>query len=132
QQRHILAALSKRRHFERNHIEPIEQVGAKLAALDLFIQSFVCSGNDPDIDSNRCVRSKRFKALLFKNSKHLRLDSQTHIADFVEQQRSAVGLLELASLCLSCAGERAFGVAEQFGLDQLFGYRCAVELDEWH
>ena len=53
-----------------------------------------------------------------------------HVADFVEEDRAAVGLLELADLLLGRAGERALLVAEQLRLDQLLGNRGAVDLHE--
>ena len=53
-----------------------------------------------------------------------------HVADFVEEDRAAVGLLELADLLLGRAGERSLLVAEQLGLDQLLGNGRAVDLDE--
>ena len=53
-----------------------------------------------------------------------------HVADFVEEDRAAVGLLELADLLLGGAGERPFLVAEQLRLDQLLGNRRAVHLHE--
>ena len=53
-----------------------------------------------------------------------------HVADFVEEDRAAIGLLELADLLLGRAGERALLVAEQLRLDQLLGNRRAVHLHE--
>ncbi len=53
-----------------------------------------------------------------------------HVADFVEEDRAVVGLLELADLLLGRAGERALLVAEQLRLDQLLGDRRAVDLHE--
>ena len=53
-----------------------------------------------------------------------------HVADFVQKHGAGVGLLELAGLGDIGAGERAFLVAEQFALHQVFGNRGAVDLDE--
>jgi hypothetical protein len=44
-----------------------------------------------------------------------------HVADLVEEDRSAVGGDELAGLLAHRAGERALLVAEELRLDQLFG-----------
>ena len=67
---------------------------------------------------------------LLEHAQHLGLRLQAHVADFVEEDRAAVGLLELADLLLGGAGERALLVAEQLGLDQLVGDRRAVDLHE--
>ena len=53
-----------------------------------------------------------------------------HVADFVEEDRAAVRLLELADLFLGRAGERALLVAEELRLDQLLGDGRAVDLHE--
>jgi hypothetical protein len=56
---------------------------------------------------------------------------ERHVADFVEKQRAAVGLRDLAgAAALARAGERAVLVAEQLGLDQRIGQRGAVDGDE--
>jgi hypothetical protein len=53
------------------------------------------------------------------------------IADFVQEQRPAVGNLDEAQLALARVGKRAPFVAEHFAFDQRLGNRGAVELDEW-
>ena len=53
-----------------------------------------------------------------------------HVADFVEEQRAAVGLLEAADALLVGAGEGALLVAEQLRLEQVLLQRRAVHLDE--
>jgi hypothetical protein len=52
------------------------------------------------------------------------------VADFVEEERAAVGRLEPARLGRERAGERAFLVAEEFALDQAFGEGAAVHRHE--
>ena len=53
-----------------------------------------------------------------------------HVADFVEEQRAAVGLLEAADALLVGAREGALLVAEQLGLEQVLLQRRAVHLHE--
>ena len=55
---------------------------------------------------------------------------QRHVADFVQEQRAAIGLLQLADLVFQRAGEAALAMAEQLAFDQLFGNRRAVHFDE--
>src|SRR5690606_33495580 len=64
------------------------------------------------------------------HAQHLGLRGRRHVADLVEDQRAAVGLLELARAILGGAGERALHVAEELALDQLRGTRRAVHLDQ--
>src|SRR5207344_1135249 len=68
------------------------------------------------------------RGTIFLDSQHFGLGLGAHVADFVEEDRPAVGLLELPHLLLGGAGERAFLVAEQLGLDQIFRNGGAVDL----
>src|SRR3990172_2326499 len=49
---------------------------------------------------------------------------------FVEQERAALGHLEETFLVHRRAGERAFLVAKELGLDQILRNRGAIDLDE--
>src|SRR5262249_51477231 len=104
----VFATFAKRWHFERYDVQPIKQIRAKRSALDLFIQTFVGSGDYANIDLQRSVRSKRLESLFFEHTQNLRLNLEAHIANFIEEQRSAVGLFELSALRLCGSGERAF------------------------
>ena len=53
-----------------------------------------------------------------------------HVADFVEKKRAAIGLFEDAFLGPGSAGERAFFVAEELGLEQTLSQRAAIDGDE--
>src|SRR5690606_1951225 len=59
-----------------------------------------------------------------------RLRLGRHVADLVEEQRAAVGLLELADRPADRAGERALLVPEQLALDQLAGNCRGVDGNE--
>jgi hypothetical protein len=67
---------------------------------------------------------------VLQHAQHLRLRRQAHVADLVEEERSAVRLLEFPGAIRHGAGERALHVAEQLALDQLRWDRGAVHLDE--
>ena len=59
-----------------------------------------------------------------------RLQVERHVADLVEEQRAAVGLLEAAAARRLRAGEGAALVAEQFAFEQVLGDRRGVDRDE--
>src|SRR5436309_2075534 len=75
-------------------------------------------------------KAEALDLLLLQHAEHLGLRLRAHVADFVEKDRPAVGLLELADLLLGRAGERPLLVAEELRFDQLLGNRRAVDLDE--
>ena len=62
--------------------------------------------------------------------KQVPLPFRREVADLVQEKGAAVGQLEAARLVGNRAGERPFDVAEQLGLEQLFGQRRAVHRDE--
>ena len=67
---------------------------------------------------------------LLEHAQQLGLDRRRHLADFVEEQHAAVGLLDASRLGADRAGERAALVAEQLRLEELIGQRRAVDRDE--
>ena len=58
------------------------------------------------------------------------LGLEAHVADLVQEERSAVGQEELALLVLDGVGRVALEVAEELAFDQLVGEGGAVDLDE--
>ena len=77
------------------------------------------------------------EALLVQCAEDLCLGFQAHVADFVEEEGSAVGALEgaahfggLVGAASSGVGSGAVAVAEELGFDEVFGDGGAVELDE--
>lgn len=60
----------------------------------------------------------------------LDLDVEVEFADLLEEQRTAVGSLEVAFVLRGGAGERALLVVEEFGFDQGLGDRAAVHRHE--
>ena len=67
----------------------------------------------------------------FQYAQQAGLQLQRHFADFVEKQRAALRRFEQAGVTAAPGtGECAFLVAEQFGLQQRFGHRAAVDGDE--
>ena len=55
---------------------------------------------------------------LLQDAQQLGLQRRRQLADLVEEQRAAVGLLERPTLPLGGAGERAALVAEELALEQ--------------
>ena len=76
------------------------------------------------------MRADRLDLARLEESQEQRLHPQAHLADFVEEQRAAVGHLQLAALVAVGAGEAALDVAEQLRLEQRLGEAGAVDRDE--
>src|SRR2546430_14923137 len=78
----------------------------------------------------RPPRSTLFPYTTLFRSQQLRLGGERKIDDFIEEQRTAPGQLELPLLALMRPGERTLLVAEQLRLDQRVRDRAAVDGDE--
>ena len=78
----------------------------------------------------RLVAADALERALLQEAQQLDLDRRRDLADLVEEQRPAVGLLEAPFAAAGRAREGALLVAEQLALEQRLGQRRAVELDE--
>jgi hypothetical protein len=86
------------RFIERDDVQAVEKVLAEVAALDLFFEVLVGGGDDAHAHLNELGGAHRFEALLFEGAEDLGLGLEAHVADFVQEQRAAVGFLELTSM----------------------------------
>ena len=84
-------------------------------------------GDDPRVHADALRPAEPLEAGLLDDAQELGLDLQGHVADLVQEQRPAVGELELAPLPLHGAGESAPLVAEQLAQQQALGEGRAVD-----
>ena len=82
--------------------------------------------DDPDVDRDRLGRADAGDLAIFDRAQQPVLRRRRQGRQLVEEQGAAVRLLEPAVPGLGGAGEAARLMAEQFGLDQIFGQRGAV------
>ncbi|MNF85416.1 hypothetical protein D3C84_678090 [compost metagenome] len=87
-------------------------------------------GDDPHIHLDRGVAADPVELAIGQHAQQAGLGVGRHVADFVEEQGTAVGLLEAPAALVGGAGEGAFFVAEQLGFHQVFGDRRHVQRDE--
>ena len=86
--------------------------------------------NDAHVDVFRLGAADRPHLAFLQHAQQFDLQAHRHVADLIEHQRAALGRLEQALVTAGRAGERAFFVTEQFGLEQVLGHRAAVDRDE--
>ena len=94
------------------------------------MQVAVGGGDDADVGVQHARAAEAHELALLEHAQQLGLHRRRHLADLVEEQHAAVGLLDAARLGGDRAGERAALVAEQLRLEQLVGQRRAVDGDE--
>src|SRR5215468_2413213 len=126
----VLLAPAQRGHLDGNDVEAVEEILAEAPRGDLLLQVLVGSGDDAHVDAERLLAAHPLEGLLLQHAKDLGLCLEAHVRDLVEEQRTAIGQLELAAPSCHRAGEGAALVAEELGLDQLLGDGGAVHLHE--
>ena len=131
QQRDVAAPLAQWRHDQVDDVEAVEQVLAERLLGDEIAQVLVGRGDDPDVHRGpHAIGSDLLQLAGFEEAQQQALHAQRHLADLVEEQRAAVGHLELPLLVAIGAGETALDVAEQLRLEQRLGQPGAVDGDE--
>ena len=128
--RDVLAPHPQRRNRQRQDVEAVEQILAKLSAFDTVEQFAIGRGDDADVDLDRFAAADRLDRAFLQRAQQLHLCGQRQFADFVEEQRAAGGLDEFAGVAFGGAGEGALLVAEQDLLHQVVGNGAAIDRDE--
>ena len=130
QQLRFVAALAQRRQRDLQAVQAVIKIFAEAAIGHAFQQVAVSRADDPHIHRLRLTPQGHYKTV-FQHPQQPGLQRQRHVADFIEKQRAAIGLLQLAAHAfLARTGKAATAIAEQFTFDQAFGNRRTIERDE--
>ncbi len=108
----ILGAAGQPGDFDLDHVQAVVQVFAEQAFVDQRLQIAVGGRDDPDIRPDLSGAAQLGQRAAVQKPREPRLCLWRQIADIVEQQRAAVGLLDHAHHRRALAGA---GVAEQHG-----------------
>ena len=130
EQRNVVFVIAQRRQVNVEDVEAEEEILAQLAGADGFLGIFVGRGEDANVDRRFAFAAEAANFAIFENAQELGLRGSGHFADFVEEERAAVGELEAADAAFGRAGEGAAFVAEDFAFHQRFGNCGAVDGDE--
>ena len=112
------------------YVEAVVEIFAEAASGHFAAQVAIGGGEDAHVERQRVGAADAFDFLLLQHAQQLRLQRQRHLGDFVEQQRAALRLLELAGMRGVRAGEGAPLVAEQHRFEHVLGNGRAVDGDE--
>ncbi len=94
----------------------------------MLFEVTVCGRNDPDVNRDVLGPADHFYRFFLYKPEKFHLEQRGEFADFIEEEGAALGCFDEPFLVRSSAGESAFLVAEQFGLDQVF--RDAATVDD--
>ena len=129
QRRDVLAALAQGRQVDRDDVEPVVQVLAEPAGVDLVEQVAVGGGDDPGVDLDGAGVADPLELPLLQDAEQLDLELGRGAVDLVEEDAAGVRGLEPAGPVVDGAGERPLDVAEQLALEQALGQGAAVDAD---
>src|SRR5487761_278183 len=129
-QRQIVLVIAQRGQVDMEHIETEIKVLPKVPERYGLLRIFIRRREDANVDGRFDLAPNPPDLVVFQHAQKLGLRLRGHFADFIEQQRSAVGKLEAAEPAFGGACERAFFVAENLAFHQRFGNRGAIDRDE--
>ena len=89
-----------------------------MALRDFLFQVAVRRRDQPHVEANRLFAADAIEGFLLQDAQQFGLELERHLADFVEQQTSRRGALEIAAVALLGAGECALFMAEQLAFDE--------------
>src|SRR5262249_56837343 len=113
------------------HVEPVVEVLAQLAVLDELDHVAVGGRDQPEIDLDRPLGPDRVDFAGLQRAQQLDLRFERQLADLVEKQRAAIGLLEFADALVARTGAGALFMPEQTPFTEIGGDGAAVDGDEW-
>ena len=103
QHRRPAAPLAQRRHVDRHFADAEVQILAELLLGDQLLQVLVGRAHDAHVDRNLLPAADALDHAVLQEAQQLGLQRQRHVADLVEEQRAAVGDLDLADASASTA-----------------------------
>jgi hypothetical protein len=116
--------------WNAHDVEPVKQILAELFGGDGGFERLVRRGDDAHVHLDGLVAADALERAALQHAQDFRLRGGRHVADFVEENRAVVALLEFADALVGRAGERTFFVAEQFAFQKLLGNRGAIHREE--
>jgi len=130
EERDVLGPLAQGRQLDRDRVDAEIEVLAERARLHRLGEVAVGRRHEPNVHPPRACGAHAKEGAGFQRTQELHLDVRLQLADFVEQERTAVGQLDEPRLRGDGAGERALLVAEELRLEHLARQGATVDGDE--
>ena len=111
-------------------IQPVEQVLSETALFNTLFEVLVRGGNDTHIDLDGRVTADAVKLAVRKYAQQAGLHLRRHIADFVQEKRAPVGLLETSHPLGLRTRECATLMTELLRFQLVARYRRHIQGDE--
>jgi hypothetical protein len=102
-----------------DHVQAMKQIFAKQPLPDALFEVLVRCGDDAHLGLERRVAADAVVVAIGQHAQQPRLQLGRHVADLVEKQGAALGLLEATLTLHRGTGECAALVTEEFGFEQV-------------
>src|SRR5208337_1393007 len=130
ERQNVLAAFAQRRDTQRDDVEAVIEILAKVMRGDFGLEIAIGRGDYSRIDVDRAFAADALEVLILQKAQKLGLEGGRQVGNLVEKNGAAVGRLETARLVLDRAGERAADVAEKFAFEKFLRERSAIDDNE--
>ena len=130
QDRHVVGTFAKRRQPQRQHRQAIVEIEPELALRHQGRQIAIGRSHHPHVELELSPAADPHHHPILQHPQQLGLHRQRQLADLIQKQCSAIGLLESARLGSHRAGEGAALVAEKLRLEQTLGDGRAIDFDK--
>src|SRR5205809_60198 len=105
----------------------MKKVLAKLILFYSLNDIAIRRGNETHVDAQLFVAADANECAILEEAQQLGLQGPAHVADFVEEDRAAIGFFHAAQLGFDRAGECALLVAEELAFEEGLGNRRAID-----
>ena len=129
--RNVFEPLAQRGQAQADHVQAVEQVLPEAALFNALLQVLVGGCDHTHVGLDGVVPTHTVEVAVAQHPQQTGLQVERHIADFVEEQCAALGLLETPPAHGLRASESAAFMAEQFTLQQVFGDCCSIDSNKW-
>ena len=126
----VLRSLPQRRQMDGNHVQAIIEVLPKAPFADHRHQITIGRRDDAHIYADFLPPSDAANPAGLQCAQQPRLRFGRHVPDFVEKQRPAIRLLELADLLADSSGEGSALVTEELAFKKIVRNGCHVDRHE--
>ena len=113
----VLKSFAQWRDRDLENVKAVVQVLPQFPAFESFVKRAVSGGDHSNLNRDTFFAANSSDLVVFENAKEFRLKLGLHLGYFVQEDSTAIGLLEDAEAPSRCARERTAFVPEQLTLD---------------
>src|SRR5580704_12211977 len=129
-ERDILPSLAKWWYLNRKNIEPVKEILPELIVADHQRQIPMRRRDKANVNMNGLAASQPLELLFLQRAQQLWLQLLTNVANFIQEQRTAIGNFKTAAFLHQSASERTLLMSEQFAFDKPGWNSSAIETYE--